>query len=268
MHDGIVFSRDVAVLLAQVAPVLVIAFVVEFRALAERASVQGRDIRILLWWVFVPFGALLLTCLLVVNSGRDLEGPWAVVAWVVSACSMGLLIVYVALAAWAAVRLVTRDAIESKARTDAHDQRLTNPGWKWFLRGQPEPLHVVAAVITRRDGAVLACRRAPGKASAGKWEFPGGKVEKGEYPADALVREIKEELSAKIRIVEPFTSDITEVPGRAIRLSCYRVKVVGKLPMTSTDHDRLEWVPISRLAELDWAKPDLPAVKELMKSAE
>ena len=268
MLDGVVFSRDVAVLLAQVAPVLVIAFVVEFRALAERASIEGRDVRTLLWWVFGSFGALMLTCLLVVNGGTDIEGQLASLAWLISVCSLGLLTLYVALAAWAAVRLVARDAVESKTRTDAHDQRLKSPGWRWFLRGQPEPLHVVAAVIRRRDGAVLACRRAAGKASAGKWEFPGGKVKKGEYPADALVREIKEELSAKIRIVEPLTSDVTVVQRRAIRLSCYTVKVRGRLPMTSTDHDRLEWVPISRLAELDWAKPDLPAVKELMKSVE
>lgn len=268
MVDDIVFSRDVAALLAQVAPVLVIAFVVEFRALAEHVSVQGGDLRALIAIVFSSFGALLITCLLVVNGSEEVRGYLALLAWTISLASLSLLIVYVAFAAWAAVRVITRESVASTIRTDARAQRLKEPGWKWLLRGQSEPLHVVAAVITRKDGSVLACRRAPGKVSAGKWEFPGGKVEKNEYPADALVREIREELSAGIRIIEPLTSDVTVVRGQAIRLSCYLSKVTGKLPMTSTDHDRLEWIPLSRLTELDWAAPDLPAVRKLMNQAE
>lgn len=62
-------------------------------------------------------------------------------------------------------------------------------------------LEVVAAVFVC-DGNVLACRRAPGKAAAGKWEFPGGKIDDDETPKAALVREIQEELGISISVVD------------------------------------------------------------------
>jgi 8-oxo-dGTP diphosphatase len=64
---------------------------------------------------------------------------------------------------------------------------------------QKPPLPVVAAVI-ERDGLVLVAQRPPGKHLALKWEFPGGKIEAGETPAAALVREIREELGCTIRV--------------------------------------------------------------------
>jgi len=57
-------------------------------------------------------------------------------------------------------------------------------------------IEVVAAVFYR-DGEVLACKRAPGKSAAGKWEFPGGKIDDGEAPERALIREIQEELASR-----------------------------------------------------------------------
>src|ERR1700744_448505 len=57
-----------------------------------------------------------------------------------------------------------------------------------------EPVTEVAAGILERDGRILICRRRPDQAHALKWEFPGGKVEPGESPAQALIRELHEEL--------------------------------------------------------------------------
>lgn len=126
-------------------------------------------------------------------------------------------------------------------------------------------LHVVAAVV--RDGdQVLACRRAPHKASAGLWEFPGGKVEPDESPADALRREIREELGVDIAVLDELTTDDTRVGDRVIRLACLRATLTGPRPTHSTDHDRLEWVPVDELASLEWAAPDLPAVRLLARS--
>lgn len=123
------------------------------------------------------------------------------------------------------------------------------------------PIHVVAAIIQRADGRVLACRRRPGKSSAGLWEFPGGKVEEGEHPGDALVRELHEELgvSVRVRVVEPFTDDVTG----GIRLSCFLVELVGEEPVESSDHDLLRWLLPSELGEVEWSAPDLPAVRAL-----
>lgn len=124
------------------------------------------------------------------------------------------------------------------------------------------PLDVVAAVI-ERDGFVLACRRAPHVADAGRWEFPGGKVEPGETAEQAVVREIAEELGVAIRVGRLLTVDETAVRARTVRLTCLRATLEGAAPAASTDHDELRWVAPAELVGLDWAAPDWPAVRLL-----
>lgn len=124
------------------------------------------------------------------------------------------------------------------------------------------PLEVVAAVI-EDAGLVLACRRRAGKAAAGRWEFPGGKIEPGETAAEALVREIREELGIGIRVLRHLTTDDTD----GIRLVCLRAALDGPRPEASTDHDALQWLPRARLGELEWADADLPAVRLLTAEA-
>lgn len=121
------------------------------------------------------------------------------------------------------------------------------------------PLHVVAAVIIA-DGRVLACRRAQHTSEAGRWEFPGGKIEPGESPEAALVREIAEELGVDIAVTGHLTTDDTVVRGRVLRLVCLTAELAGPSPTESTDHDELRWVEPAALPGLDWAEPDLPAV--------
>jgi 8-oxo-dGTP diphosphatase len=127
------------------------------------------------------------------------------------------------------------------------------------------PLHVVAAVI-EDDGRVLVCRRRAGKADAGKWEFPGGKIEPGETPSEALVREIREELDLSIEVRGELTTDDTEVGERMIRLTCLTVTLASARPTTSTDHDALVWAARDELPGFDWAAPDLPAVALLTRT--
>ncbi|GAA2010459.1 (deoxy)nucleoside triphosphate pyrophosphohydrolase [Microbacterium ulmi] len=123
-----------------------------------------------------------------------------------------------------------------------------------------QPLEVVAAVI-EDAGEYLACRRGPGRAAAGRWEFPGGKIEPGETARQALVREVAEELGVGIRVTGHLTTDDTG----GIRLVCLMAELDGERPTASTDHDALEWVPRERLAGLDWADADLPAVRLLAR---
>ena len=130
-----------------------------------------------------------------------------------------------------------------------------------------EPLHVVAAVIVA-DGRVLACRRAPHKADAGRWEFPGGKLEPGESLEQAIVREIREELGAEIVVTGELTMDDTLTGGRVVRLTCLRAELTGALPTASTDHDELRWVVPAELPDLNWADPDWPAVRMLAAARE
>ena len=110
-----------------------------------------------------------------------------------------------------------------------------------------------------RGGEALACRRAPGKTTAGRWEFPGGKVDDDETPEAALVREIREELGISISVDALIDRSVTTVGDNDIDLACYLV-TAAEVPMRSTDHDALRWVSIDSLTTLEWADPDLPAV--------
>ncbi|MBB0967756.1 (deoxy)nucleoside triphosphate pyrophosphohydrolase [Dietzia aerolata] len=126
-------------------------------------------------------------------------------------------------------------------------------------------IEVVAAVFYR-DGKVLACRRAPGKSAAGKWEFPGGKIDDGETPERALIREIQEELGISVSVGSLVDRTVTTVGDLDIDLACYLV-TSALAPARSSDHDELRWLPVPSLSSIDWATPDLPAVAVLTSPA-
>ncbi len=122
------------------------------------------------------------------------------------------------------------------------------------------PVPVVCALI-ERDGLVLLARRPPHKLLADKWEFPGGKVEPGEEPAAAIVREIGEELGCDIRIVRAlprFTHDYTRVVVEMIPFVC---ALVPSTPAPHPhEHTAIAWVEPGRLRDYDLAAADVPVV--------
>ena len=126
----------------------------------------------------------------------------------------------------------------------------------------------VACVAVLDNGQALACRRAPGRASAGLWEFPGGKVEADETPESALRREILEELSLELGDLEFLNCARTAVGDLEIELYCFVVRGGLSVMPTSTDHDQMKWVSAQEAPDLEWAKPDLPALNLLIKNGD
>ena len=122
---------------------------------------------------------------------------------------------------------------------------------------------VVAAIIRDRENRLCLSRRPEHKHQGGLWEFPGGKIEPGEAPIDALVREVQEELGVGIRVTGHLSTDDTHVGDRIIRLACYRAELEGERPTESTDHDQMRWVRSGDLNQFWWSEPDLPAVRIL-----
>lgn len=121
-------------------------------------------------------------------------------------------------------------------------------------------IRVVAAIIT--DGErILATQRGYG-AFKGKWEFPGGKIETGEMPEQALQREIKEELQLEIAI-QRFVSEVHyEYPDFILNMDCYLCNIVGG-KMSLIEHQAAVWLTPEQLTTVEWLPADVELVEQL-----
>ena len=119
-------------------------------------------------------------------------------------------------------------------------------------------IEVVGAVIVS-EGQVLCAQRAGSGPLAGKWEFPGGKVEPDEAPEAALVREIYEELGCGISVGELVTTTVHEYDFAVVALTTFYCDLTEGRPQL-TEHAELRWLDAGDLRFLDWAPADVPAV--------
>jgi 8-oxo-dGTP diphosphatase len=126
---------------------------------------------------------------------------------------------------------------------------------------RPMPLIIVGAAIIA-DGRVLACERAEPPEMAGKWEFPGGKVEAGEGETEALVRECDEELGVAIEVGERVGADIELRHGRAI-LKVYAATLHNGAWPQALEHTELRWLSAEELFSVPWLPADAPIVAAL-----
>nr|WP_276576443.1 8-oxo-dGTP diphosphatase MutT [Caldicoprobacter algeriensis] len=123
----------------------------------------------------------------------------------------------------------------------------------------------VAAAIIIKNNKILIAQRAEGQKLAGKWEFPGGKIEDGETPEECLKREIKEELDIDIEVDGFFGESVYTYGTETISLIAYKARFKGgqcKLKV----HSRAEWVEPHELVNYDFAPADVPFVEKLREN--
>ena len=122
-------------------------------------------------------------------------------------------------------------------------------------------LLVVAVALVDTDGRVLIAQRPPGKSLAGLWEFPGGKVDPGETPEAALIRELREELGVDTQesCLAPFTFASHRYERFHLLMPLYLCRVWKGIP-TPREGQVLKWVDPKRLGDYPMPPADVPLV--------
>lgn len=123
-------------------------------------------------------------------------------------------------------------------------------------------IEVVAAIIVK-DHKVFATQRGYGEWKD-FWEFPGGKIDAGETPEEALRREIKEELDTEIAVGELFTTINYDYPTFHITMHCYLCTIENG-SLTLLEHEAAKWLSLEQLYSVTWLPADLLVIAELQK---
>ena len=123
-------------------------------------------------------------------------------------------------------------------------------------------IRVVAAVI-KKDNRIFCTQRGYGDFKGG-WEFPGGKIEEGESPQEALVREIKEELDVEIKVGELIKTVEYDYPTFHLSMDCFWCELVsGEIELK--EHEDAKWLDKSNIDSVEWLPADLDLINEMRK---
>ena len=123
-------------------------------------------------------------------------------------------------------------------------------------------VRVVAAVI-RKDNKIFATQRGYGEFKDG-WEFPGGKIEEGETPEQALAREIKEELDTEIEVGKLIDTIEYDYPKFHLSMDCFWCEIMqGGLELK--EHEAARWLSKEELYSVDWLPADVGVVEKIKK---
>ena len=125
-------------------------------------------------------------------------------------------------------------------------------------------IKVVAALITK-DNKIFATQRGYGDFKDG-WKFPGGKVEPGEKPEDAIVREIKEELGADIKVTGFLTTVEHDYPQFHLSMDCFWAELKDGTEMTLLEHEAAKWLAFDEMDSVDWLPADVKVVEALRRT--
>lgn len=127
-------------------------------------------------------------------------------------------------------------------------------------------IRVVAAVIQRKQNGskqIFATQRGYGKFEGG-WEFPGGKIEVGETPQKALIREIKEELDADIVVGDLIDTIEYDYPGFHLSMDCFWCELQSE-HVVLNEHEDAKWLSKAQLDSVDWLPADVTLVDKIAK---
>jgi len=125
-------------------------------------------------------------------------------------------------------------------------------------------IQVTGALIKKNDKYLIG-RRGPNEKSPGLWEFPGGKIEKGETPIECIKRELKEELNINAEIGDLVTKYNYDYPNVSYLLYFFKVKsYIGEFKIIV--HDKLEWVSLNDFHKYDFLQGDTPLINQMLSN--
>jgi 8-oxo-dGTP diphosphatase len=134
------------------------------------------------------------------------------------------------------------------------------PGEQHVSAVKSRKVIVAAAIIA--EGRVLACERSAPPEVAGRWEFPGGKVEPGETDEQALARECVEELGVRVAVGARIGPDVPLAHGRAV-LRVFAVQLLDGDEPRALEHTAMRWLSADELDTVHWLPADKPIVAAL-----
>lgn len=121
-------------------------------------------------------------------------------------------------------------------------------------------IRVVAAIIID-DGKVFATQRGYGDFKGG-WEFPGGKIDEGETPKEALIREIKEELDTEVDVLELLDTVEYDYPNFHLSMDCFICKIISG-DLVLKEHEAAAWLTKEELDSVDWLPADITLIDKI-----
>ena len=131
-------------------------------------------------------------------------------------------------------------------------------------------IRVVAAIIKaineNGDPIIFATQRGYGDLKGG-WEFPGGKIEEGETPQEALVREIKEELETEIIVGELIDTIEYDYPAFHLSMDCFWAEIVSGV-LVLKEHEAAKWLTKDELWSVEWLPADVTLIDKICKTLE
>ncbi|MGX6592772.1 (deoxy)nucleoside triphosphate pyrophosphohydrolase [Cetobacterium ceti] len=125
-------------------------------------------------------------------------------------------------------------------------------------------LKVVGGVIENSKKEILCTLRSENKSLGNMWEFPGGKIEKGETLEEGLKRELLEELNIKVKNIEYYGNSIMEYDNIIIDLTCYKCEIEDENSLELLEHKAYVWLERKNLNSLKWVPTDISIMEKLI----